>query len=157
MMNEILVKQVMTEKPPCVVDESDSIARVIRLLDDHQLYALPVKNAAGVYTGVLSKSDIAARPFLIAMRSGQDPEKIPAAYLMNRSPEYFIDPETPLTDAVDVMHRHRFQQLFIQDRDGQILGIIESLKLLNLTESDPVTPTPAKNSRFQTRPKKLVG
>jgi CBS domain-containing protein len=126
------VKQVM--KPGRVQDirETDSLARAFQVLDACNISALPVRNPEGIYSGVLSKSDIVSQRFLKMLKANRSPEGILVQELMNRTPPLFVMEDDPIQEAITMLHRRHIHRLFVADEAGQMVGVISTSDILRL-------------------------
>jgi CBS domain-containing protein len=127
------VKQVM-KRGVTIQDirETDSLARAIQILDMCDISALPVRNQEGIYSGVLSKSDIVSQRFLKMLKANRSPEGILVQELMNRTPPLFVMEDDTVQEAITILHRRHIHRLFVADAAGQISGVISTSDILRL-------------------------
>ena len=126
------VSQVMKRTRVQEVNERDSVAKAIHLLDQFNISALPVRNNEKRYVGVISKSDIASDRFLKALQSKRSPDTILVLEIMNRNPPLYVQ-ETDLTrDAIHMMHKHHVHRLFVANAQYQMIGVISTSDILRL-------------------------
>jgi CBS domain-containing protein len=146
---DIMTKKVVIAHP------DDSVAKVARMLSDHQISAVPVCDAQGSVLGMLSEGDL-IRPFgmqnaskrawwLNLLAEGTDlapsfldflrVENHPARELMV-TPAVTAAPDTPLSALADLLSRHRIKRLPIL-RDGKLVGIVSRADLVHAIARTP--------------------
>jgi CBS domain-containing protein len=146
---DIMTKQVVTAGP------DDPMAKVARLLSDHEISALPVCDANGTVVGMLSEGDlIQLRPLgkaskrawwldLLAEGSDLAPtfleclqvENHPARDLMV-TPVITASPDSTVPELADLLGRHHVKRLPIL-RDGQLVGIVSRADLVHAIARTP--------------------
>jgi CBS domain-containing protein len=146
---DIMTKKVVIAHP------DDSVAKVARMLSDHQISAVPVCDAQGSVLGMLSEGDL-IRPFgrqnaskrawwLNLLAEGTDlapsfldflrVENHPARELMV-TPAVTAAPDTPLSELADLLARHHIKRLPIL-RDGELVGIVSRADLVHAIARTP--------------------
>lgn len=146
---DIMTKKVVTAHP------DDSVAKVARLLSDHQISAVPVCDAQGSVLGMLSEGDL-IRPFgmdnvskrawwLNLLAEGTDlapsfldflrVENHPAREMMV-TPAVTATPDTTVSVLADLLTRHHIKRLPIL-RDGKLVGIVSRADLVNAIARTP--------------------
>ena len=114
------VGEVMTTKV-VQVSEDDSVSRVRRILGEQRFHALPVVDAWGYLTGIITSSDF------IGIQG--DEARLPVKSVMQR--RVFTIPETvELRLVARFMGEHRVRHLVIV-RGGMVHGIISTFDLLS--------------------------
>lgn len=126
------VCQVMRRSKIHDAKETDSVAKVIRLLDECDISALPVRSSEGKYSGVISKSDIASIRFLRLLKANRSPDTILVLEIMNRNPPIYIMENAPVQEAITIMHKRHIHRLFVADADYQLIGVISTADILRL-------------------------
>ena len=126
------VKQVMKNVTIREVRETDPVATAILLLDQCNISALPVRSDAGVYSGVISKSDIASIRFLRLMQSHRSPDHVLVREVMNHTAPIYVHESASLQKAVTEMYRRHIHRLFVADDDSRLVGIISTTDILRL-------------------------
>lgn len=130
------IKQIMKKVSIREVKETDSISRAIQLLDQCNISALPVRSEVGVYSGVISKSDIASLRFLGTIKSKRNPDNILVREIMNRTPPIYVMENDPIQMAITQMHQRHIHRLFVADDDYQLIGVISTSDILRLLVVD---------------------
>jgi CBS domain-containing protein len=146
---DIMTKKVVTAHP------NDSVAKVARLLSDHQISAVPVCDAQGSVLGMLSEGDL-IRPFgkdnvsrrawwLNLLAEGTDlapsfldllrVENHPAREMMV-APAITATADTPVPVLADLLSRHHIKRLPILD-DGKLVGIVSRADLVHAIARTP--------------------
>lgn len=138
------VADVMT-KDVVVVGPDEDFKTCVRLMNLHEISALPVVDRSGRPLGVLSESDLLAkerergakRP-LLGIRWGEDdqPSGRTAGDMMTR-PAICIGPGASIPEAARMMHREAVKRLPVIDADGVVIGVVSRADLLKtFTRSD---------------------
>jgi CBS domain-containing protein len=128
----IPVKQVMKNVVIREVREVDSVSTAVQLLDRCQISALPVRSDAGIYSGVISKSDIASLRLLKQLQAQRSPEHILVREIMNHTPPVYINEHAPVQKAIAEMHKRHIHRLFVADDDAHLIGVISTTDILRL-------------------------
>lgn len=124
------IKQIMKKSTIREVKETDSIAKAIQLLDQCNISALPVRSDAGIYSGVISKSDIASLRFLTCIQAKRNPEQILVREIMNKTHPIYVMEDAPIQEAITEMHRRHIHRLFVSDADSRLIGVISTSDIL---------------------------
>jgi CBS-domain-containing membrane protein len=135
------VRDVMTTSVVSVSRQA-SYRHIAQLLHEHHLTALPVLDADGLVTGVVSEADL-LRKQERHERTGRRPGwhmhpatrakagARTAAELMT-SPAVTIAPGAPLGAAARIMSQHHVKRLPVVDADGKLTGIVSRGDLLGV-------------------------
>lgn len=146
---DIMTKAVITAHP------EDSVAKVARLLSDHGISALPICDAQGAVTGMLSEGDL-IQPFgkahaskrawwlnLLADGSDLAPAFLECIKVENRparelmvAPVLTATPDTSVPELADLMARHRIKRLPII-ADGKLVGIVSRADVVHAIARTP--------------------
>ena len=136
------VKDVMT-KHVVVVKDSAPYKKIVELMAEHRVSAIPVVDDDEVLRGVVSEADLVLKeeygpdrePALLSVGAGRRAERKAggrtAAQLMS-APAVTIRPDDPLGVAARRMHRHSVKRLPVVDETGRILGIVSRADLLRI-------------------------
>lgn len=126
------VHQVMRKTQIHSLQEYDSLATAIEKFDDFDISAMPVKNELGQFVGVLSKSDIARRRFLEALRSHHSPDKLFVKDFMNHTKPIAIQEHLLLRDAIHLLHRRGIHRLFVTDQNNLLIGVLSATDIIKV-------------------------
>ncbi|HEY9686895.1 MAG TPA: CBS domain-containing protein [Coleofasciculaceae cyanobacterium] len=126
------VNVLMKRRKVLDIQETDSVTKALELLDEANISALPVRSPEGKYSGVLSKSDIASRRFLRALKIKRSPDQVLVREIMNRTPPLFVMENDPIREAIGIMHRRHIHRLFVADESYQLIGVISTTDILRL-------------------------
>jgi CBS domain-containing protein len=146
---DIMTRNVITARP------DDSVAKIARLLSDHEISAQPICDPQGTVLGMLSEGDL-IRPFgqenttkrawwLNLLAEGHDlapsfleslrVEDRPARDLMV-VPVITASPDTSVPELADLLARHHIKRLPIL-RDGQLVGIVSRADVVHAIARTP--------------------
>ena len=103
---------------PVSVKRDDPLLKATTIMQIHDYSQLPVMRTERDVKGVVSWSSIGA-----AHVQGKNPSKVRDCMVHAE----VIDSQTPLVDAVDVIHKHDF--VLIRDKDRKITGIVTAVDL----------------------------
>ena len=117
-VEKIMVKSVVE------VDRTESVGAARRLMETHDISALPVVDGSGELVGIVTTTDL--------MIDYDD--VLPVSRIMT-SPIHTLQPQADISEAAHLMRKHGHHHLVILDHD-RIIGIISSLDLLRLLEGD---------------------
>ncbi|MGA7911107.1 MAG: CBS domain-containing protein [Candidatus Dormiibacterota bacterium] len=131
------VADVMT-KDVVAVSPDEDFKTVARLMNLHEVSALPVVDHAGKLVGIISESDLLAkererganRP-LLGLRWNED--NLAAARIAGdvmTSPAICIAPDASIPEAARLMYREAVKRLPVIDQKGDLLGIVSRADLL---------------------------
>jgi CBS domain-containing protein len=101
------------------VGAQDDVGTIARLLSEHRIGAVLVRDAGGDVLGIVSERDIVR---CIAVH-GADAVALPAARLMTRV-LHTVTPATPVTDALEMMTDRRVRHLPVITDDGSLGGMV---------------------------------
>ncbi|MFL6145029.1 MAG: CBS domain-containing protein [Labedaea sp.] len=126
------------------VDTEASFKDIVRLLDEHDVSALPVVDAGGKVIGIVSNADLlpkqaAQEPsdshsFMARFKRHRDDERAEpttAGKLMSH-PVHTIGPDDTVVDAAKVLDKHGVKRLPVVAEDGTLLGIVSRRDLLTV-------------------------
>jgi CBS-domain-containing membrane protein len=132
---QIRVKDVMTESPKAVVEDS-SMSDVIRLLLNSEFNAVPVVDQAGHPIGIITQSDLikkADMPVRLGILSQMETSRV-EGYLETTSHKtardvmttniVTVNSEKRLSEAVEIMLTRHFKRLPVVDSSGVMVGIL---------------------------------
>ncbi len=129
----MLAKDIMTENP-VTATELMSVAEALGLLYELDVRHLPVVRGREL-VGIISDRDL--RRFResdedLAIEAVEDAGSATVGSFMNTSPVK-VDPETNLSDIVELMLMHRVGAIPVADLDtGDLLGIVSYVDLLRV-------------------------
>lgn len=139
------VADVMTKNVLTVGPEED-FKTCARLLQTHNISALPVVDHRGRLVGIVSEADLLAkerergmeRPFLgIRWDDDSGPASARTAGEAMTSPAISIAPTATIPEAARLMYREAVKRLPVVDHSGNVVGIISRADLLKtFTRSD---------------------
>jgi len=141
-MKNRAVRDVMTTTV-VLVDESVGFKDIVRRMEDSNVSALPVVDAAGHLVGIISEADL-----LLKEEHAREPHRRPlerrlrrterakagglfAAQLMT-APVITIGPEASLGQAARLMHEKRVKRLPVVEEGGKVVGIVSRADLLKV-------------------------
>jgi CBS-domain-containing membrane protein len=138
------VADVMT-RDVVVVGPDEDFKSCVKLMNLHEVSALPVVDRDGKPLGVVSESDLLAkerergakRP-LLGIRWGEDDAAAgrTAGEMMTR-PAICIGPSASIPEAARLMHREAVKRLPVVDSSGVLIGVVSRADLLKtFTRSD---------------------
>jgi CBS domain-containing protein len=113
------------------VREDEPLVDAISLMDELDVSALLVLNELGRYTGVLSRTDIASKKLVEALKF-RKLENLMVREMMNHTTPACLKEGETLGKAVSLMHSRHFSRVFITDDDGHLRGIISSSDILRI-------------------------
>jgi CBS domain-containing protein len=132
---QLRVKDAMTA-PPQTVSEQTSVSDVIRLLLGNEFNAVPVVDPAGHPVGIISQGDLISRAGmpvrlgLLAQLERHQVEEFLETVSHRTAGEIMTKPVTTvqedkrLSEAVDVMLKHRLKRLPVVNSQNEIVGVI---------------------------------
>lgn len=122
-VKEVMITDVKTAKP------QDSLRKVLNLLSEYKITGVPVVHNNRV-VGIISESDIIkimdVRNILDAHKDEiklSELEKIPANEAMTKE-VILINEKEKITDASELMYKHRINRLPVVDDKNNLVGII---------------------------------
>ncbi len=145
----IMTRDVVTARP------EDSVAKVAKLLSDHEISALPVCDEQGRLLGMLSEGDL-MRPFgrenalkrawwlnLLAEGTDLAPAFVDYVRLDHRmardlmiSPVITAQDDTTVPELADLLARHRIKRVPIV-QDGKLVGIVSRADVVRALAREP--------------------
>ena len=156
-----VARDVMTVKV-ITVQESDSVAELVRLICENKISGIPVVDERGWLVGIVSKTDLIAfelekqfdhvcqvdltsvfrsmgEPDPVEVRetpAGNVPDSLSVGTIMKRN-VITAGPETTLVEIAELMRTNRIHRVVITE-GGVIVGIVTSMDLLRLVvEKNP--------------------
>jgi CBS domain-containing protein len=126
------IHQIMKQIAIREVKETDSVSTAIQRLDQCNISALPVRSEAGIYSGVISKSDIASLRLLKLIQAKRNPDHILVREIMNRTPPIYVMEHETLQTALHQMHQRHIHRLFVADAEYQLIGVISTSDIIRL-------------------------
>lgn len=129
-----LVRDIMTSSVTTLDFEAKLLDAVL-LLRSSGFRHLPVVKD-GRLAGLLSDRDVQrAAPSMFGEVTVEEYNRIfettPVSRVMAKEPQT-VTPETPITEAVQIMHDHKYGALPVVDPEGRLLGIVTTTDLLGL-------------------------
>jgi CBS domain-containing protein len=134
------VRAVMTT-PVIAVTADAPFKEIARTLAEHRISAVPVVDAAGRVTGVVSEADLLHKE---EMRGGLDQVLSTGYQLRSRkahagtaerlmsSPVITIGPDATVEDAASKLGRASVRRLFVVSGDGRLIGVLSRADVLRL-------------------------
>lgn len=117
--------------------------RIVQLLLDHGISAVPVVDESGHVTGVVSQADLiekearqapqavtAHRPVTWYSRTARLKAAAASAHTLMTGPAITIGPDADLRSAAWLMSRHNVKRLPVVDAQGVLLGVVSRGDLL---------------------------
>lgn len=98
-------------------------ARLVELLVDENIGAIPVVDDSGLPMGLVTRADVLEEEELAFAQEAT------AAELMRRCP-ITVTPETFITHAARIMTRHRIHHLLVLDDEGELVGMLSSFDVV---------------------------
>lgn len=137
------VRDVMTTRVVAVPGSAE-YKQIVTLLRRHRVSAVPVLDAAGKVTGVVSEADLLLKQTAPAMPAGavrlawrlrvrSKASAVTAAELMT-SPAVTIGPDADAGQAARLMQDRHVKRLPVVDADGQLVGIVSRVDVLSVYE-----------------------
>jgi len=137
------VEDVMTARVVSVL-ESAGYKEIVTLLRRNRVSAVPVVDAAGRVTGLVSEGDLLAKQTAPALPSGavrmawrlrerSKASAVTAAELMT-SPAVTVTPGADVAKAARLMRDRRVKRLPVVDADGRLAGIVSRMDVLSVYE-----------------------
>jgi CBS domain-containing protein len=122
----MLVKDVMTS-PVITIDEEESVNKVARLMEQHNVGCIIVTGKQGKPLGIITERDIVTR----VLAKNVQPSKLTAKEVMT-SPLITVDPDKTLSEAARRMSRLNIRRLGVMYK-GNLVGVISSKDILAIT------------------------
>ena len=137
------VRDVMTPEV-VTVGEQASFKEIAATMAEHRVSALPVLDADGRVTGIVSEADLLLKQELTEAPMGghlfqghrqrvrrAKAAGATAAELMT-APAITVGPDATVTEAARLLHRHGIKRLPVVDPAGPLLGIVSRADLLKV-------------------------
>jgi len=134
------VKDVMTTEAVAVA-ETASYKRLIEIMRQERISSVPVVDAAGHVSGVVSEADLLLKEVGLDALTGlwatgrrgelAKAAGLTAADLMTQ-PALTIGPEESVGEAARRMHDYRVKHLPVVGHDGELVGIVSRIDLLSV-------------------------
>ncbi|MBI2991347.1 MAG: CBS domain-containing protein, partial [Deltaproteobacteria bacterium] len=109
-----------------------SLEEVARTMDSKDVSALVVVNEAGDVVGVISRTDLVntrfVEPYMKHWRG------MTAEHLMSR-PVISVSPETPVSEAANILRQKQIHRLVVVETDGQRLLPVGILSVTDLAKN----------------------
>ena len=166
---DVRVEEIMTHEVATVTPDA-SLAEIVEKLMDKVYSALPVVDAGGRLTGIVSDTDLLERGDMevsISLKRATDPEL--ARSLINRLRQsgrklsdvmtpnpITIRPEAPLAEAARLMAQKNVKRLPVVDDQKQLVGmlgrfdILKTLAAVRLPQSPPPVESAVSTSLLRT-------
>lgn len=132
--------------PVITINESETVAKATRLMTEHQVKRLPVLNAQGILTGIISRMDILA----LAASWNLSTELFPAMaetgaqtagdIMSTNVPT--VDPDSPLGDVINEIVSTPLRRVIVVDDNQRVMGIIVDTNLIKVSQRE-------QSGRFQ--------
>jgi CBS-domain-containing membrane protein len=140
-MNRMVADVMAT--PVVSVQPGTSFKRMVQLLDEHQISALPVVDPDGRVLGVVSETDLVRKEEHLQRAptpspAGFHPRRRPAKELgttaaeLMSAPAITIPPGASLTSAARLLHQRNVRHLPVVDAAGRLVGIVARRDLLSV-------------------------
>lgn len=127
---DLMIKEVFT------LGESDAIALARSLMSVARIRHIPIVNGKGRFVGLVSHRDVLAAS--VSRLAEIDPdtqatldEGIPLSAIM-RTDVTTISPDTPLTEAANILFVHKYGCLPVLDEKKKLVGILTEADFLRL-------------------------
>jgi CBS domain-containing protein len=158
---------VMTRKVVSVPREA-TILQAAHLMLQHRISGLPVLDSDGHLVGIVTEGDFLRRAETGTRRQRSrwvdffvGPGRLAEDYVRSRGrrvedvmtqPVHTIDEDTPLSDVVELMERHRIKRLPVL-RDRKVVGIVSRANLVHALASlaQEIKPTLADDKAIRER------
>jgi CBS domain-containing protein len=134
--------QAMTA-PAVTIGAEEPLTRAVDRMLDRGVKRLPVVDASGRLTGILSRSDI----FRAVMREAPDwgdfqAQKIEVGQLKKagdilRRDTQTVTPDTPIDKVIEIIDQNDLQRVVVVDGEGKLLGLISDGDLLGYFKEEP--------------------
>jgi CBS domain-containing protein len=140
----VCVESLMTAKP-VAIGEDRPLAEALHLMLREKHRRIPVVDARGALSGMLSSVDIlraisSERPLERRARAEAQlgtPTKVGD---IARREELALSPETGLAEAIDALMRGGAEVAAVVDREGRLLGTVDDFSLLGAVEGRKARP-----------------
>jgi CBS domain-containing protein len=111
------VRDVMTERPRSVTPDTP-VNQVAELMETEDVGAIPLVEGERLI-GMVTDRDIVVR----AVARGKDPRGMPAREVSSQD-LITVEPDTNLSDALQLMARYQVRRLPVVDEDDRLVGVV---------------------------------
>ena len=111
------VRDVMTERPRSVTPDTP-VNQVAELMETEDVGAIPLVDGERLI-GIVTDRDIVVR----AVARSKDPRGMPAREVSSQD-LVTVEPDTNLSDALQLMARYQVRQLPVVDEDDRLVGVV---------------------------------
>lgn len=122
-MNVPLMK--LADTPATAVSGETSVADAVQSMIEARVGAVAVMDGTAL-KGIFTERDLMTR----VVGAGLDPAATPVSDVMVSDP-VSVTPETPRSEALDLMVKRHFRHLPVVDHDGHALGMLSIRNLLS--------------------------
>ena len=122
------VRDFMTKRL-ITVSLSDSVAKAMKLMSDNQTHSVLIPREGRSWS-IFTQTDL-----LIALDDGEDPNNISVGYYASPL-KFTARPDWDYKKALDVMVRNGVKHLPVMDNDGNVLGIVSSKDIIEISRKD---------------------
>jgi len=123
--SEVMARDVVTVRP------SSSVAEAARLMRDHDVGFLPVREDGGPVVGVLTDRDVTLRVCAEGLRA----REVPVSEVMSAELTA-VGPEDTVQLAEEMMAMYHRARVLVLDRDRGLMGVV-SLADVAIVDSGP--------------------
>jgi acetoin utilization protein AcuB len=129
----MIAAEVMTENPK-TIKSSDAIGDAIETLQAMEVRHLPVVDDDANLVGMLSDRDLG--PLMRRFAERPDADRDVLRLSLNPVSDYmtgdvvYVDPDTDVTEVIDVMLANRIGAVPVVDAEGDVVGIISYVDVL---------------------------
>jgi CBS domain-containing protein len=114
------------------------MSEIAKLLRDHEISAVPVVDATGVPSGMISEGDLTGR----GETTSNAPNPIRQASEIMAVPVITVGEETEVTEIAQLLIAHRIKRVPVL-RDGRIVGIVSRADLVRALAAEEPKPAGA--------------
>ncbi len=125
-VHEIMSTSVVT------VNEEDSLAKIFDLFEDAHISGVPVKNSAGEFTGVLSKTDLVGHKLVESIRKNHTLDDVKVKEFMNPVNPITIKETATVEQAIEVMNYKHIHRLFVTNAANEMVGVVSTYDVVKL-------------------------
>ncbi len=115
-----------------IVNEEDSLAKVFDLLEEKHVSGVPVQNAAGDFTGVLSKTDLVGHKLVESIRDNHTLDEVKVKDFMNPVSPITIKETGTVEQAIELMTYKHIHRLFVLSAKGEMVGVVSTYDIVKL-------------------------
>jgi CBS domain-containing protein len=132
-LEPIPASELMTASPPSVRAQA-TVLEASALLTSRGLRAAPVIDQSGRPVGVVSYLDFLVHERERTLRAGAPADDPPRVADIMTPAVFSVTPETPADQVVEQMLALNVHQMFVVDRDGVLVGVVNVLDVLRKLE-----------------------